>query len=964
MENVPMLSEPNVPMLSEPNVPMLSEPELLRYLNGEISFETWLKNQNIDYTESQDNNPLASSLKEASESLNFGCKLPDDESTIFSSWGSIFSDKNEKKKKVKKKRISEKIDLAEESQILELKNTLPTAAPAKFFDTPLRSVSFSNVSDYNAEDDSLQGVELKSLMLKLPSVISTSTANKHIKFKKQKDLEQDIFQDLHNFQFRKRTYAVRQKLSEMARLQLGQANMLVAKGDFKQAAEICMDVVKEVPSSGEPFKTLSFIYDEQGNKEMALQYALVSAFLDCKDAQEWRDLAQRCINEGSETQALACYDRACKVLSTDACLQWDRATMYFEKQDYRKTLDILFTIMKIIKPTHLEDFMVIAKEISKLYHKFGLTDRSREMLEVACKMCINIKDYESIHLLSEMYMAIKEYDKLLKLIVKTCDVKLPEDVFKQKNCGINFSEIAAQVSSIQFTDLSSHIVAKLTESSSQIIDQPSNTVDICSKSVESFYVPVELPLDIRVKLAQGLVYLNELNYVESITEPLFSEDLNDVGDLMLDLAESYYETGNYQLALKYLLELVDCAKFNQAAVWLKIAESFDYLNEKEKSIDAYYMVLSLAPQHVSVRMTLASLLRSVGRADEAVTVISEYEVTFNDNSETCVSELSKLKVEECEMLYKKCLKLYDECNYKDFLCDGYILIHNYLLWSFGYQKQMLIGRAQMWQFLLKMLNVAMDLKEHQKAIKLVNKAILFKPYQESRKYRLELDYLQTTIYFVAGEYAKAFESFRILIMHETEEVIDKNTIWNLFALITNKMMDKRHHRYVLRLLFRKPLRVPLIMINGNNSFVSGTYKYAIGEYLRCFREWPTNPLTSLLLAVSYLHLACQKFHKTRHASIIQGLIFMFQYMSLRKENQESHYNMGRAFHQIGLVHFATFYYNKALEFPMHNENDSNKAEYHPFIDLHREAACNLAMIYKASGNIELAKKTLYKYCWV
>ncbi|XP_065641144.1 general transcription factor 3C polypeptide 3-like [Hydra vulgaris] len=83
---------------------------------------------------------------------------------------------------------------------------------------------------------------------------------------------------------------------------------------------------------------------------------------------------------------------------------------------------------------------------------------------------------------------------------------------------------------------------------------------------------------------------------------------------------------------------------------------------------------------------------------------------------------------------------------------------------------------------------------------------------------------------------------------------------------------------------------------------------------------------------------------------------MFQYMSLRKENQESHYNMGRAFHQIGLVHFATFYYNKALEFPMHNEKESNKAEYHPFIDLHREAACNLAMIYKASGNIELAKK--------
>ena len=122
----------------------------------------------------------------------------------------------------------------------------------------------------------------------------------------------------------------------------------------------------------------------------------------------------------------------------------------------------------------------------------------------------------------------------------------------------------------------------------------------------------------------------------------------------------------------------------------------------------------------------------------------------------------------------------------------------------------------------------MDLKEYQKAFKLVSKAMLFKPYQESRKYRLELDYLQTTIFFVAGEYSKAFDSFRVLITHETDDVIDKNTIWNLFALITNKMMDKRHHRYVLRLLFRKPSLVPLIIMNGNNSFVSGTYKYAIG----------------------------------------------------------------------------------------------------------------------------------------
>merc|ERR1712013_112835 len=211
-----------------------------------------------------------------------------------------------------------------------------------------------------------------------------------------------------------------------------------------------------------------------------------------------------------------------------------------------------------------------------------------------------------------------------------------------------------------------------------------------------------------------------------------------------------------------------------------------------------------------------------------------------------------------------------------------------------------------------------------------------------------------------------FDCFRNILAHEAEEQINGNAIWNLFAQIVNKMLDKRHHRFTLRLLFKRPKLIPLIIQNGNNSHLSGTYKYAIGEFSRAFREWPQYPLNSLLLGVSYLHLSCQKFHKTRHTSILHGLIFIFQYFSLRGENQEACYNVGRAFHQIGLVHFAVHYYNKALSFPLHNEEGQigdNKCGYHPFVDLHREAAFNLSLIYKASGNMDLARKMLHNYCW-
>lgn len=47
----------------------------------------------------------------------------------------------------------------------------------------------------------------------------------------------------------------------------------------------------------------------------------------------------------------------------------------------------------------------------------------------------------------------------------------------------------------------------------------------------------------------------------------------------------------------------------------------------------------------------------------------------------------------------------------------------------------------------------------------------------------------------------------------------------------------------------------------------------------------------------------------------QGFTFLWRYMELRGECQESVYNLGRALHQLGLSHLAIHYYQKALELP-------------------------------------------------
>lgn len=48
---------------------------------------------------------------------------------------------------------------------------------------------------------------------------------------------------------------------------------------------------------------------------------------------------------------------------------------------------------------------------------------------------------------------------------------------------------------------------------------------------------------------------------------------------------------------------------------------------------------------------------------------------------------------------------------------------------------------------------------------------------------------------------------------------------------------------------------------------------------------------------------------------VQGFSFLHRYLGIRGPCQESYYNLGRGLHQLGLVHLAIHYYQKALELP-------------------------------------------------
>ena len=169
---------------------------------------------------------------------------------------------------------------------------------------------------------------------------------------------------------------------------------------------------------------------------------------------------------------------------------------------------------------------------------------------------------------------------------------------------------------------------------------------------------------------------------------------------------------------------------------------------------------------------------------------------------------------------------------------------------------------------------------------------------------------------------------------------------------------------------RRPDNLALGILNGHNCLVAGTYKYSLGEYMSAFKQdRGNNPLIALMLGLTFVHMACQKFSARKHSLVVQACAFLNTYVKLRGKCQETFYNLGRAMHQLGILPAALHYYKKALEVgpiiktdsSAGETSDSIKSQKSNIYDLSRETAHNIALIYQSSGNKDLARMYLHKY---
>ncbi|KAL1131553.1 hypothetical protein AAG570_011170 [Ranatra chinensis] len=709
---------------------------------------------------------------------------------------------------------------------------------------------------------------------------------------------------------------------------MGEANLRYARGDKEMAVKICLEIIRQVPTAPEPFLTLAGIYDEMGDQEKCLQMSLVAAHLTSTDVYQWMHLAELSEQQGNVQQAIACYTKAINIDITNMELHTKRAAQLEIIGDKKTALRGYIRLLSSLTPEQGEMIISVSKLVAELCHKENDLVKASAALEVAVEKVPKLVNSEFVNLYLELLVQLKNYKRCLEVMVEFCDLVVEAE-----------------------TD-----------------DNDSFTVIECT-------IPPTTPVDILTKLMVVLIHMNGFHLIGKLMAPFEELDTSDVGELYLDVVEAYMEEGRSLEASIILRKLVDNENYSLPAVWLKYGEALKNLGSLEEAVTAYYKVLEQVPQHNEARMCLATILVELNRNEEAVVILTQNENESLDPAllyERCIilknyKERSKELVLVAQLLFlrhsvkvrnreeitaistiqrldkkRATIRQVRSCRKEP---EGDVDVPEFKSGSNGPSVE------DEWELFKYVVQLCIDLKLFalcQQIVFTASMSLVFAPY------KYEIDVLSVLAAYYNRDSRNGYNIVRTLVVKYPTNV----KLWHLFNLTVTSSDEARHNRFIMRLLSHHSTHPALGVLHGNNCLVSGTYKYAMHEYSTTYSKCPTT-LCSLVIGLTYLQMAAQKFTSKKHLLVVQSLGLMAEYQSKRGPEglQEVHYNLGRGFHHLGLYTPAIYHYKQVLTCP---KSDLAKEQPHVF-DLSREAAFNLHLIYCHSESYDMAKMYLEKY---
>ncbi|CAD5117133.1 DgyrCDS5941 [Dimorphilus gyrociliatus] len=706
----------------------------------------------------------------------------------------------------------------------------------------------------------------------------------------------------------------RSKLPPALQGLMGQANLKCASNQYDEAIKICTEIIKQEPTANEPYGTLQYIYEEKGDLEKCLQCGLINAVLTpFKEPEEWQKLGRMGLKLENTSQALFCFRKAAALDKDNMELNWFLASLLLENGQYYQAALTLSTMLKHVKDDDEKWNVYIA--LLEAYLK-------TEKLENA------MKTFRAAFAEFPSKVTEKDMNQALEICLR-----------KQNfNLGIEI------ISNFKGVDI------KKDENTSEII---------------AINIPDEIPIEIRAKVLVCLLQntAKPSRAIEEIVEPILSRPYGHETEKM-QIIDALITSGFYEKAAKILKHLLDHIK-TESTLWSKYGRCLQATSKANEALDAYEKSLKLKSD-ADVLLTMSALYNQLGRHKEALKCLEHDQedarillqrglMLYAQEKYTNFVELAdKLFYSKFEVCYKK-RKFLNEVHCQRGAKHRLEVIRNIfnsiekdsLRRTLEYFKH--IPVENMYDLYTKMCQAYLKLKDNKGLLRISQLGILYPPFVTDRSKAEQVDLI---LVMTCLKTKTTDLIFRILREYCTT-MPQLPQVWNFYGQLCMYDLDGRHARFLSRLQAKSPDSKPLKMLLGHYSLTKSNYRDALKEFMEVYISDKDNAFVCLCIGVALTNLMSVRTEKKKNWLVGQAAAFFSKYKEKRKFDQESYYNLGRAMHQMGLLHLAVEMYEKALACPSVESEDFN---------LKKETAYNLSRIYLDSGSKNLARMVLSNYC--
>ncbi|PSC75147.1 general transcription factor 3C polypeptide 3 isoform X1 [Micractinium conductrix] len=761
--------------------------------------------------------------------------------------------------------------------------------------------------------------------------------------------------------------AKRRELPEAVTSKLGEANLLYATGQNQEAIGKLMEVIRLAPNLPDPYHTLGLLHEATAEVKKALDFYMIAAHLTPKDLSLWKRLAQLSTEQGLIRQAVYCYSQVLKRDKEDVDARYDRAMLYADMGESRKATEGLEQV-RSMRPEHSE----APKALARLYHRAGQAGQAAQVLQTHINSYPGQTDLTHVNILAELYCDAGQWDAVLTLVqfaeneLLVGDEELPIDLRVKAGAAHAYKgDVAAAVEALgavleepvdTYADLyfdAAHVLMD--------VGQPDKALPFLTTLADH---PDSSNPQVWERLTQCHRALEDpeaaLNVYQTVTQQLGPDDPGYI-DAVVALAELHRELGQTAEAegvlagLEALIRSQDMPQDHAAATEfvLRRANILYACGKNEAYLDVTVPVLSS-----TLRALEEEHRQAQGEGDPRLAKRLRY---LNNRAALRAAVVGGASGDGVFVGYRKYDRRKQHIRELDERAAAILAAQGATSGaesegedegSPGLVLRELLKEEAPFMMLLQTGQVLLAERQYQEARELLQAALDVCGKRWTDKWKK--DAVRVLLFEAAlgqRDFAAALASLRPVANRWPRSPL----VWNGFSRYLTETGGVRAAQRMLQpLRSRHPACLPLMLLMGHCHLLNTQYSEALAEYFHAYRLSPQEPLVLLCIAAALLNRGSTKRVPDRHRAVLQAFAFLQEYSEARCNPQEAAYNLGRAAHQLGLLHLAVPYYERALQTPP----PPAAAAAGPTYDVRREAAHNLALILQTSGAAPLARQLL------